>query len=46
MSFCSKSLDMSVVEYRSRLHSLDGLEGVYNREPDRGTDLIRKYTYM
>jgi hypothetical protein len=33
---------MSVLEYRSRLHSLDGFEGVYNREPDRGDGLDQK----
>jgi hypothetical protein len=46
MSLCSKSLGTSVLEYRSRLHILDGFEGVYNREPDRGTGFIRRYTYM
>jgi hypothetical protein len=46
MSLCSKSLGTSILEYRSRLHILNGFDCVYNREPDRGTDFIRRNTYM
>jgi hypothetical protein len=43
MSLCSKSLGTSALEYRSRLHILDGFEGVYNREPETLSEDTRIY---